>query len=135
MKSPPIFEMRGLCYGTSFDAHFGWTGQLDSIAEKYSFRGFTKSILQWNAIKKEWNITLYNNEKTYAFCNETEEGYPFGTYKWYFVNDTCSRDKPDKNGVFTFTTNFSPCSQEEYSCRYRAIFFTLFLICFKYDYH
>ena len=38
MKAPPIFEMRGSCYGTAFDAHYGWTGQMDPVSEKYSFR-------------------------------------------------------------------------------------------------
>ena len=46
MKTAPVFEMRGLCYGTSFDRHFGWNGVRDSETEQYSFPGFSKSMLQ-----------------------------------------------------------------------------------------
>ena len=38
MQETPVFEMRGLCYGSSFDAHFGWTGETSQITELYSFR-------------------------------------------------------------------------------------------------
>ena len=84
---------------------------------KIIFRGFAKSVIQWNELRKEWNLTLYQNKEIYGFCNETEGEYPFGTYNWYFVNDTCTRDKPLKDGTFKFTISFSPCTPEEYTCR------------------
>ena len=70
-----------------------------------------------DSAKNVLDLTLYKNENVYAFCNETEGAYPFGTHTWYFVNDTCSRVKADGNGVFTLPISFSSCVPEEYSCR------------------
>ena len=52
MKTAPVFEMRGLCYGTSFDRHFGWNGVWDPKTEQYSFPGFSKSMLQVDSFQK-----------------------------------------------------------------------------------
>jgi hypothetical protein len=90
MKATPIFVLRGLCYGSTFDAHYGWTG-LRNQSEKYSFRGFSKSMLEWDQRNMEWKLFLYNNPLIYATCNESGEGYPFGTLSWHFFNDTCPR--------------------------------------------
>ena len=109
MKTAPVFEMRGLCYGTSFDQHFGWTPTRDPVTEQYSFRGFSKSIMKWNAENNEWRLTLYQNENIYGICNETTgQFYPFGIYNWYFFNDTCSRDEPIQGkATYKFPISFS----------------------------
>ena len=108
MKTAPVFEMRGLCYGTSFDKHFGWTGTWEPETEQYTFRGFSKSIINWHDEKKEWRLTLYQDKTIYGICNETNEFYPFGTYNWYFFNDTCPRDEPIQGkATFKFQISFS----------------------------
>jgi hypothetical protein len=38
MKETPLFEMRGLCVGSTFEANYGWTGEYSAGSEKYSFR-------------------------------------------------------------------------------------------------
>ena len=82
MKAAPVFEMRGLCYGTTFDKHFSWTGLWDEETEHYYFRGFSNSEIKWNNEKREWHLTLYEDKTIYAFCNDTfvsKNGlYPFG---------------------------------------------------------
>ena len=120
MKAAPAFEMRGLCYGTSFDRHFSWTGSWDPESEQYSFRGFSKSIIKWNNEKKEWILTSYQDKTIYGICNETFEFYPFGTYNWYFFNDTCLRDEAiQENYIYEFPISFSG--------EYFSSFFTLHL--------
>ena len=98
MKAAPVFEMRGLCYGTTFDKHFSWTGLWDEETEHSFFRGFSNSIIKWNNEKKEWHLKLYEDETIYAICNETSVSkngiYPFGVLDWYFFQDTCKRDEP-----------------------------------------
>ena len=79
----------GLCYGSSFDAHYGWTGEFSNNTEIYYFRGFADSLLNYDPIKSEWKLSLYTNPTIYATCNEST--YPFGTLNWYFFNDTCQR--------------------------------------------
>ena len=91
IKSTPLFEMRGLCYGTSFDKHFSWTGEK---TEYYNFQGFSNSIIQWNDDQKEWKLTHYQNKTIYGTCNETYGLYPFGTFNWHFFNDTCQTESP-----------------------------------------
>ena len=89
IKSIPVFQMRGLCYGTSFDQHYSWTGKRDKKTGRYYFQGFSNSKIQWNDDQKEWKLTLYQNKTIYGVCNETNGLYPFGTYDWHIFNDTC----------------------------------------------
>ena len=91
VKSTPLFEMRGLCYGTSFDKHFSWTGEK---TEHYYFQGFSNSIIEWKDDQKEWRLTLNQNKSIYGVCNETQGLYPFGTFNWHFFNDTCQVETP-----------------------------------------
>ena len=112
MKAAPVFEMRGLCYGTTFDKHFSWTGLRDEGSEQTFFRGFSNSIIKWNNEKKEWHLKLYEDETIYAICNETSVSkngiYPFGVLDWYFFQDTCERDEPIQGTeVFKFPISFS----------------------------
>ena len=93
VKSTPLFEMRGLCYGTSFDKHFSWTGEK---TEHYFFQGFSNSIIEWKDDQKEWRLTLNQNKSIYGVCNETQGLYPFGTFDWHFFNDTCQMETPIK---------------------------------------
>ena len=88
-SAAPVFEMRGLCHGTSFDQHFSWSREWDKEAEHYNFQGFSNSIIQWNHDQKEWRLTLHENETIYGTCNETHGLFPFGTFNWHFFNDTC----------------------------------------------
>ncbi len=56
----PVFIMKGLCYGTKFDIHYGWTGEMaPGSSEMYSFRGFSTSYLFWDESRNEWKLTLY----------------------------------------------------------------------------
>ena len=108
MKSAPVFEMRGLCYGTSFDQHYSWTGEWDKETEHYYFQGFSNSIIQWNDDQKEWRLTLFQNQTIYGICNETHGLYPFGKYNWYFFKDTCQAKNPiHKRQSFKHTISFS----------------------------
>ena len=112
MKVAPIFEMRGLCYGTAFDKHFSWTGLWDEETEHYYFRGYSNSIIKWNTKKKEWHLTLYEDKTIYAICNDTNISkhglYPFGILDWYFFQDTCEGDEPIQGTeVFKFPISLS----------------------------
>ena len=112
MKAAPIFEMRGLCYGTAFDKHFSWTGLWDEETEHYYFRGYSNSIIKWNEKKKEWHLTLYEDKTIYAICNDTNVSknglYPFGILDWYFFQDTCEGDEPIQGiEVFKFPISLS----------------------------
>ena len=112
MKVAPIFEMRGLCYGTAFDKHFSWTGLWDEETEHYYFRGYSNSIIKWNDKKKEWHLTLYEDKTIYAICNDTNISkhglYPFGILDWYFFQDTCEGDEPIQGTeVFKFPISLS----------------------------
>ena len=112
MKVAPIFEMRGLCYGTAFDKHFSWTGLWDEETEHYYFRGYSNSIIKWNEKKKEWHLTLYEDKTIYAICNDTNISkhglYPFGILDWYFFQDTCEGDEPIQGTeVFKFPISLS----------------------------
>ena len=112
MKAAPIFEMKGLCYGTAFDHHFSWTGLWDEETEHYYFRGYSNSIIKWNDKKKEWHLTLYEDKTIYAICNDTNISkhglYPFGILDWYFFQDTCEGDEPIQGTeVFKFPISLS----------------------------
>ena len=108
MKSTPVFEMKGLCIGTSFDQHYSWTGQLEKETEYYYFQGFSNSIVQWNDNQKEWRLTLYQNKAIYGICNETRGLYPFGTFDWHFFNDTCQDENPThSNQSYKHAISFS----------------------------
>ena len=98
MKSAPVFEMRGLCDDTSFDKHFSWTGVWDQKTEHYEFKGFTDSSIRWNEDRKEWRLTLSQDETIYGICNETNGYYPFGMLNWHFFNDTCHGDAFEDSG-------------------------------------
>ena len=120
MQETPVFETRGLCYGSSFDAHFGWTGEMSLSKELYSFRGFSKSIIQWDENQSEWRMSLYHDESIYATCNETGGGYPFGIFNWYFFNDTCPRAGKSETvaeNTLRIPISFSACHKDEFSCR------------------
>ena len=72
MKTAPVFEMRGLCYGTSFDRHFGWTGVWDPDTEQYSFPGFSKSMLQVDNFQKVPFVHLFREKFNINFtCHES----------------------------------------------------------------
>ena len=72
MKSAPVFEMRGLCDDTSFEKHFSLTDVWDEKTELYNFKGYSGSSIMWNDEKKEWKLTLSQDENIYGFCNETK---------------------------------------------------------------
>ena len=67
MKTAPVFEMRGLCYGTSFDRHFGWNGVRDPETEQYSFPGFSKSMLQVDSFQKDPFVHHIKNMESKQF--------------------------------------------------------------------
>ena len=108
----------GLCYGSSFDAHYGWTGEYSENSEIYYFRGFSNSLLVYDQLKSEWKLTLYSNPNIYATCNEST--YPFGMLNWYFFNDTCQRvgsEQTVAKNVYRLPINFNGCnSNYEYNC-------------------
>ena len=112
---------QGLCFGTQFDANYGWTGDLED--NFYSFRGYSNSILKKDKETGIWKLSLYANPFIYAICNETGNGYPIGTYNWYFFNDTCTRAGPSETvseNIYKFPLSFSACQESEYTCRIGA---------------
>ena len=78
----------GLCHGSSFDAHYGWTGKYSQGTEVYYFNGFKNSLLQYDNEKSQWKITTDTNSETYAILDGSSI-YPFGTQKWNIFNDSC----------------------------------------------
>ena len=107
MKSAPVFEMRGLCDGTSFDKHFSWTGVWDEKTEHYYFKGFSDSSLGWNDDEKEWRLTLSQDKTKHGICNETNGDYPFGILNWHFFNDTCKGNTFKDTGTLKLPISFS----------------------------
>lgn len=118
----PIFTMRGLCYGSSFDHHYSWTGNLsEDTSQLYDFRGFSKSYLSYEMDRKEWVLSLYTDSDIYATTNETDgQMYPFGTFNWFFFNDTCTRAGPSETvaeNTFRMPISLSSCTDDEFTCR------------------
>ena len=67
----------GLCEGSLFDAHYGWTGKYNQDeSEVYYFRGFSNSLLSFDNDRSEWKLTLDSNSEVYATYNESIN-YPF----------------------------------------------------------
>ena len=119
VSSIPIFTMRGLCFGSSFDHHYAWTGNRSSTGF-YSFKGFSKSTLEWNPMKKEWILSVSDNPDVIATCNQTRSMYPLGTYDWYFFNDTCPRSEQaddDNESARIVQISLTGCTINEFPCR------------------
>ena len=99
----------GLCRGSSFDAHYGWTGEYSQGTELYTFNGFKTSFLQYDSEKSHWKLTTDANSATYAILNGSSI-YPFGTQKWYIFNDTCQSEPRS-------FLNFNGCNTyNEFNC-------------------
>lgn len=77
-------------------------------------------MIEFQPKTQEWKLSLYKNPNAYAICNETQDNYPFGTYIWYFFNDTCpratERDLVAQN-VHKFSLSLSACTKDEFNCR------------------
>ena len=82
MKTAPVFEMRGLCYGTSFDRHFGWTGVWDPDTEQYSFPGFSKSMLQVDNFQKVPFVHLFREKFNINFTCHESTHYSQSRHGW-----------------------------------------------------
>ena len=85
-------------------------------SKRYTFRGFTTSILSWDQGNAQWNLNLYGKPNTYAFCNESGIDYPFGSKIWYFVNDSCSQEIVLPTNEYPRYISFSACTVEEFTC-------------------
>ena len=111
--------MIGLCFGSTFDAHYGWTGDYSPNTEIYYFRGVTQSLLSYDTEKSEWRLSNYGNPSIYATTNESV--YPFGTMNWYFHGDTCQRISAENmvaENVYKLPINFNGCDpNSEFNCR------------------
>ncbi len=62
----------GLCYGSKFDSDYGWTGEMtEAWSEKYTFRGFSTSLLSWESQHNHWKLSLYryNYAQIWLFFN------------------------------------------------------------------
>ena len=115
-----ILVVSGLCFGSKFDAHFGWTGRFAENSNLYTFSGYSKSHISWDKKKKEWRMAMYNDPKSYATCNETDGMYPFGIYNWYFFNDSCPRAGPSEivaDNIIRIPISFSACRRNEFTCK------------------
>jgi hypothetical protein len=57
----------------------------------------------------------------YAICNEKEPNYPFGTFMWYFYNDTCSRAGDEQmvgENIYKLPISLSACDgKKDFNCR------------------
>ena len=113
----------GLCYGSSFEAHYSWTGLFSKDTEIYRFSGFENTLLQYDPEESAWILFSYSNPLRYAMFNGSST-YPFGTQKWFFFNDTCDPD--EYNGselidatkkIYKLTLNFNACHTfSEFNC-------------------
>ena len=102
----------GLCYGTSFDTFYAWTGDFSENSDKYIFKGFTNSELTFDKEKSEWH--LQNHQHPEYSAKSFNINYPFGTQIWLIYNDTCQY-RP--NNVKNVQLNFNVCDpKEEFNC-------------------
>ena len=119
IPTTPVFVLRGLCIGSAFDAHYGWTGDFSPDSEIYYFRGVTQSLLEYDNENSEWRLSVYGNPSIYATTNESV--YPFGTMNWYFYGDTCQQigaENVIEDGVYKLPINFNGCDpNKEFNCR------------------
>ena len=76
----------GLCEGSSFDTHYGWSAIANENSKKLGLFGFTGSILKWDENEKFWKISLHNDPNKYAKLKPTiyTEKYPLpiGYTEW-----------------------------------------------------
>ena len=107
------FHFPGLCYGSSFDRYYVWTGHFDVNSERYHFKGITNSELIFDKQKSEWKLLNIQKPEYYAITYEYD--YPFGTRSWKVYNDTCrqSRFRQSKS----MKLSFNVCEpKKEFNC-------------------
>ncbi len=64
----------GLCRRSSFDVKYSWTR--DVVDSFFAFRGYTDTVLEFSQEEREWQMTLYSTNGTFASTNLMD--YPFG---------------------------------------------------------
>ena len=123
MPSNLRMTLRGLCASSSLDTFYGLTeeSKLQKSAEKFSFRGFSNSLLKWNESYQEWQISIYEDKNIYASCNESKSNHPFpiGVNNWYIFNDTCDDIENDQmvgKNIYKLPLSFVACNPNQYTC-------------------
>ena len=110
----------GLCFGSSFDDHFAWTGEYSQDTESYYFRGFQTTMLIRDDKLSQWKLINYNEPHIQAISNTAS--YPFGTHTWYIYNDTCIYATADQiveneKNTYKIRMNFNVCDEkDEFNC-------------------
>ena len=96
----------GLCYGTSFDIKYSWTGELTNGV--YSFRGYTDTFL-YHEGEDVWRLQLISRPEVYARVNSTD--YPFGKLRWAVYNESCYDESPHLAEI-----SINVCTDDQFSC-------------------
>ena len=119
MTTAPLFTIRGLCQESLFDRRYTLTGKLSTGKNpRYRFVGDIESFLYWDDIQEYWKIVKINDNSIYAINNETENLYPFGTYHWYFFNDSCTNEKENiGENVYLAEISITTCNEDMFNCR------------------
>ncbi len=98
----------GLCSSSKFDTKYTWS-RYPQVNGRFSFRGYTDSVLTYDNTSLQWFLTLHESNETYGYTNITE--YPFGTLQWHFRGDTCDSE------FETVELSFNACNSSEFNCR------------------
>ena len=105
-------RVRGLCPLTKFDTEYTYT---ISGEGKPLYLGYYTSTISYNTEEQSWLwVTKLDNESI-AISRSSEESMLIGTHTIDFSGvkeDTCSKDKEDKEVVLKLTT----CSDDQFSC-------------------
>ncbi len=99
-----------MCEGSKFDLLYTWSDQL--VNGRYTFNGFTDTVLYYNASSNSWTLQLQSDPATFALAaNVAREGdYPLGTVEWRFHGDACGE------GSKKVMLNFNSCGDGEFNC-------------------
>ena len=117
MGPAPTFVLRGLCSLSKFDRDFAWTGEMVS-GNKFSFRGFSGTQLEWNIDNMYWVLSDKYNSSIKAILNTTDDPYPFGTHTWYVFNDVgcLNKDNTLMENAYKIDLSFSTCRSNAFNC-------------------
>ena len=111
-----LYIQKGLCKGSSFDAHYGLSNEYYNQTENYQFSGFKSSLINYDFDKLEWKLGIYDNPLVCATYNGTSL-YPFGSNDWYVYNDTCKDVDKFGKEMNKMMLNLNACDpNSEYNC-------------------
>ena len=107
----------GLDHYSVFDRKYTWSwSHEDLVGDRFSFRGYTDSILYYDSYRECWRLELRSNTSIYAETGGPE--YPFGTRSWDVHNDPgLSTSAKDLALVQRVELSMHACNETEFNCQ------------------